>query len=156
MLASTGQTAYSWQQFLCGGRKFTESFEDLGVEMEHFKRKFNTPEEAQAFLKSVSEHVGDFCQVMEFNAACVEAQAAMSDLLIMEAHLMDVQRKKYISGDFSEINSQIEIAIAWDNYNRASIEFNMAKKKMQNIINPLYIGQSDIWQGVEEQPSAGL
>jgi hypothetical protein len=124
--------------------------------MEPFKRKFNTPEEAEAFIKSVSERIGDSSQVVEFTASCVEAQAAMSDLLIMEAHLMDIQCKKYRNGDFSEINSQIEIAVAWDDYNRASLEFNLAKKKMQNIINQLYIGQRDMRQGLEEQPAVGL
>ena len=105
--------------------------------MEHFKRKFNTPEEAQAFLKSVSERAEDSCLQMEFTAAFVEAQAAMADWLIKEAQFMGVQRKKYIDGNFREESSQIELACAWDDYNSALLEFQMAKTKMQKIIDQL-------------------
>lgn len=103
--------------------------------MENFKRKFNTLEEAQAFLKTVSERFEDTDLHMEFTSAFAEVQAALADLLLSETQFEAIQRKKYMGGVYREKSSQIEIAAAWDKYNHASIEFQMAKRKLHDILN---------------------
>ncbi len=105
------------------------------MDIDNFKRKFNTPEEAQAFLNTVPELFEDDDLLAEFTAACVEAQAALADWLIKEAQFVATQRNKYLGGRSPDKQSQIEIAAAWDDYNRASIEFQMATRKLREILN---------------------
>lgn len=106
--------------------------------MENFKKSRNTPEEAEAFLKTISDCFQDADLHDKFTAAFITAQAAMVDWLIKETHFTFVQREIYLGGVFRDKSSQIEMATAWDNYNHASIEFQIAKRNLQEILkNPL-------------------
>lgn len=103
--------------------------------MENVKRTFDTPEKAEAFLKKLSARFETAGQLFEFSAASIETQAALADWLLKENRFAALQREKYLGGAFREPYSQIEMATAWDEYNRASIEFQLAKRKLQDILN---------------------
>jgi len=107
--------------------------------MENFKRKFNSLEKAEEFLKIISDHIMDNDLLREFTVACAGVQAAMAYWLIKETQFTTLQREKYRGGIFREEYSQMEMAVAWDEYTCASAEFQMAKSEMQEVLKRLFV-----------------
>lgn len=111
--------------------------------METVNQRFNDPATARSYIRNLADQFEESEEMLEFLSACDMAQAALAYWLCEEQRYYFILRTHYLKGVISGRESRIELMIAWNEYNHAAAEFQLAKIKLKEIISKLYMAVGD-------------
>lgn len=101
--------------------------------------RFRDPANARAYIRKIADQIEEPEEMMEFLNACNITQAALACWLFEAKRYNLLQQGHCVHGVYDQIESKIELKVAWKEYCFAFEEFQFAKEKLKEIISKLHI-----------------